>query len=182
MHGWTEALLAHLAQSRDSLLAAVADVPGAARERPPRPGTWSVANVLAHLARTEGQVAALLEKRARPLLASAPRAPRAPAAPELCSWFDGGPVLDRSAPLQAPAFAAPDLAMTAADASRRLARARARLEAVVVSADGHDLRAARQAHHVFGELDFYQWTLFAGFHEQRHAAQIREVAASLRAL
>ena len=38
----------------------------------------------------------------------------------------------------------------------------------------------RQEHHVFGELDLYQWVLFAGFHERRHTEQLREVAAALR--
>lgn len=180
MHGWTQELLTHLGHSRERLLEAVATVPERSRERSPGAGVWSVANVLAHLARTEGQVAALLEKRARPILEARAGASRPPSDRSIVACFDGAPVLDRSEQLQAPGFAAPDLGMTAAVAARRLARARARLRSVVVTGDGVDLRRARQAHHVFGELDFYQWVLFAGYHEQRHTAQIREAAAALR--
>ena len=46
-------------------------------------------------------------------------------------------------------------------------------------ADGKDLRPVRQAHFLFGELDFYQWVAFVGFHERRHTAQLREIAAAL---
>ncbi|MGC6486543.1 MAG: DinB family protein [Planctomycetota bacterium] len=180
MHGWTQELLTHLERSREQLLAAVAAVPERSRERSPGAGAWSVANVLAHLARTEGQVAALLEKRSRPLLQARAGASRPSSDGSIVACFDGAPVLDRSEPLQAPAFAAPDLSMTAAIAERRLSRARARLTSVVVRGDGVDLRRAQQAHHVFGELDFYQWVLFAGYHEQRHAAQVLDVAGALR--
>ena len=36
-------------------------------------------------------------------------------------------------------------------------------------------------HPVFGALDMYQWLLFVGAHEGRHADQIREIGEALRA-
>jgi len=179
MHAWTRELLAHLESGREDLRAAVTETPVAARERRPSPSAWSVAEVLSHLARTEGQIAALLQKRSRPLLDGA--APRTLAGEgSVALRFDGAPVLDRAERLAAPAFAAPDPGASLEQAVRKLERARARLVDAVVAVDGLDASGVRQEHHVFGELDLYQWVLFAGFHERRHTAQLREVAAALR--
>jgi len=124
MHAWTRELLAHLESGREDLRAAVAETPVAARERRPSPSAWSVAEVLSHLARTEGQIAALLQKRSRPLLddaASRPLAGEGSVAPR----FDSAPVLDRGERLAAPAFAAPDPGASLEQAVRKLERARA---------------------------------------------------------
>ncbi len=179
MHAWTVDLLSHLEAGRAELLVAVSDVPEAARNLCPGDEMWSVANVLSHLARTEGQIAALLQKQLRRHLAG-PTGDSAPdASSSVLARFDGAPVLDRRARMAAPDFAAPDLGMTAADATARLERARDRLTQAVLAADGRDVGGVRQDHHVFGELDFYQWVLFAGFHERRHTAQLRELGATL---
>ncbi len=36
-------------------------------------------------------------------------------------------------------------------------------------------------HRIFGEMNFYQWIVFAGSHEARHAAQVAEIGATLAA-
>ena len=92
---------------------------------------------------------------------------------------DSAAVLDRATRIDAPDFALPDLSKSPEQAARELASARERLETVVIDADGQDMSLVRQSHHVFGELDFYQWVAFAGFHERRHTAQLRELAALL---
>lgn len=172
-------MLGHLEVGRRELIVVVDAVPVSDHGLCPEVRAWSVANVLSHLARTEGQVAALLQKRSRPLLAR--DEPRRPAGSgSVADRFDGAPVLDRTTRLEAPAFAAPDPAMTSRAALGRLERSRARLVDAVVAVDGLDASEVRQAHHVFGELDLYQWVFFAGFHERRHTAQLREVAAALR--
>ena len=88
--------------------------------------------------------------------------------------------------LEAAAGAPAEAATAPAAPSRvaalgRLERSRARLVDAVVAVDGLDASEVRQAHHVFGELDLYQWVFFAGFHERRHTAQLREISAALRA-
>ena len=179
MHRWTTDLLAHLAAGRAELLDAIEDVAPEDRMRCPSVGRWSVANVLSHLARTEGQVAALLQRQTRSA-GSLARAPQLDAdAVSVVSTFDGVAVLDRSERVAAPAFAQPDLGQAFEDATNGLVRARARLEQVVVDADSLDMRGVRQQHHLFGVLDFYQWVAFAGFHERRHSQQLREIAAGL---
>jgi len=135
---------------------------------------------LAHLARTEGQIAAFLQRRLRQQLSSGELRDLPTAAPSILQNFDRAAVLDRTRRIEAPDFAAPDPSMTAADARTQLDRARQRLQQVLLAADGKDVTAIRQPHHVFGDLTFYQWVAFAGFHEQRHVDQAREVAEALR--
>ena len=62
MHAWTEEMLGHLEVGRSELLVVVDAMPVSDHGRCPEARAWSVANVLSHLARTEGQVAALLQK------------------------------------------------------------------------------------------------------------------------
>lgn len=181
LHAITRELQQHLDASRRELLAAVAAVPAADHDRRPHTGGWSVANVLAHLARTEGQIAAFLARALRDAEATAPLPPAPAAAGPVLATLDAARLLDRTTRLDAPVFAAPDPDTTAAAATTALERARARLCEVLHAADGRDTAALRRAHHVLGELTFAQWIAFAGYHERRHAAQIRELGATLAA-
>ena len=178
MHPWTNELLGHLSEGRAALDAAIAAMAPADRDRSPSEGRWSVANVLSHLARTEGQVAALLQRRSRAVDVVDQAPAVVPGDPSVLTTFDGAAVLDRAERVEAPDFAQPDLSAASAEAAAALQRARRRLEDVVIAADGRDMRSVRQAHFLFGELDFYQWVAFAGFHERRHTAQVLEIAAA----
>jgi hypothetical protein len=174
MHAWTHELLQHLDAGRAGLCAALAAIAPGDRERAPGASRWSAANVLSHLARTEGQVAALLQRGVRRASAALPAAPSGGA--PILERFDGAAVLDRRERAVAPEFAAPDLGMSSVAALAALEGARRRLCFVLLSVDGGDARGVTQAHHWFGELDFYEWVAFAGFHEQRHTAQLLEVS------
>ena len=179
MHPWTRELLAHLDASRAQLLGAVESLSEARRGLAPSAGRWSIANVLSHLARTEGQIGALLERKFRAAIAAGGVAELGADLAPIVASFDSALVLDRRQQIRAPDFASPDLSMTAAEALSALTRARQRLGDVVLAADGKDLRHARQPHFLLGDLDFYQWVAFAGFHELRHVGQAREISAAL---
>ena len=60
MHPRLAELLSHLDSERDALDRVVSEVPPEARDRRPAPDSWSVAEVLDHLARVEGGVARLV--------------------------------------------------------------------------------------------------------------------------
>ena len=55
---------------------------------------------------------------------------------------------------------------------------RQRFREFVISCDGLALGEVSFAHPALGPLNMYQWFLFAAGHHARHAAQIREIAAS----
>lgn len=179
MHRWTTELLDHLACGRAKLLDAVSATAHPLRGRSPAAGRWSVANVLSHLARTEGQIASMLQRRTTVAGASFSDATPGASGASIVDSFDGAAVLDRSERVEAPEWAQPDYDMSADDAMRALVKARQRLGGVLTLNDGLDVRAVRQEHFLFGELDFYQWAAFAGFHERRHTEQLREIAAAL---
>ena len=179
MHRWTTELLDHLACGRAKLLDAVSATAYPLRGRSPAAGRWSVANVLSHLARTEGQIASMLQRRTTASGSTFADVTPDVAGASIVDSFDGAPVLDRSERVEAPEWAQPDYDMSADDAMRALVKARQRLAGVLTLNDGLDVRAVRQEHFLFGELDFYQWAAFAGFHERRHTEQLREIAAAL---
>jgi hypothetical protein len=166
-----------LAAQRAELLAAVDTVPAAAREQRAAPDGWSVAQVLDHLARVEAGTARLLARRiAR--------------ARESGVGADGGegPVRDRMDRFDvvaggsrrvAPEVVAPGPDVAAADALASLAASREALHATIRDADGVDLAQVHATHAAFGELDGYQWLLFIGQHELRHARQILAIRDQL---
>jgi hypothetical protein len=94
--------------------------------------------------------------------------------------LDGRPVRDRSRKLQAPAIVAPAGGFSRDGSLEALAASREELKRAVAVADGIELREVRHPHVVLGELDLYQWILFVGQHEERHLAQLEEIAAQLR--
>jgi len=57
----------------------------------------------------------------------------------------------------------------------QLEQAREKLRAAFLSGDGLALEQVVQPHPVLGPINIYQWTLFNGSHEARHALQIREI-------
>ena len=73
----------------------------------------------------------------------------------------------------------PKSALSPEAAWSALERAGDALQKVVMEADGLALGEISAPHRAFGRLSGYQWLAFAGSHESRHAAQIREIGASL---
>jgi hypothetical protein len=166
-----------LDEHRATLLAVVDTVPAAERERRAVPDGWSVAEVLDHLARVEGGTARLLAKR----IARA-RESGVGADAEVDSVrhrMDRYDVAGGGTRRVAPELVAPGAGATAADALAALRASREALLATIRDADGVDLAQVRATHAAFGELDGYQWLLFVGQHELRHARQIRAIQRAL---
>lgn len=166
------AIRARLEADRAALRAAVDRVPPALRGRRVAPDRWSVAEVLEHLAAVEERTIAALA----PLLdAAPPRAADAPAPRTL----DRAVLRDRARRLDAPGPLQPAGARDADAAWAALERSRAALHAALDSAEGRDLAAIGRQHPALGPLDGYQWIEAIGGHEERHAAQIDEIADAL---
>ncbi|MFK7742089.1 MAG: DinB family protein [Planctomycetota bacterium] len=178
MNARTLELSEHLARGRSSLLSALDGIASADRDRQPAPAVWSATQVLAHLGRTEGQIAAFLRR----MLYDAGDLPAASdsALPVLQSMPGQDLLLDRVTRYEAPEFAQPDPTLDFERAFDNCRRVRDRLQDLVDRTDNFDTSAMQQEHHVFGMLQFDHWIAFAGFHEQRHAGQLRELAVALR--
>jgi hypothetical protein len=88
-------------------------------------------------------------------------------------------ILDREAKLVASERSLPHLGLDWATARDTLRTSRASLRALVQKSDGVALSELVIEHPLFGPLDVYQWVVFLGGHQRRHAAQIRETGAAL---
>lgn len=175
MHPRTRELLEHLETHFRSLQQTVEGVPREARDRKSLADCWCVSEILEHLAIVEGAIERLLARKFAELRsASALETETSPVAGRL----DMRRLLDRTRRVTAGDSARPTGSLDADAAWAALVRAHDRLVDTVRASDGLALGAVAQPHPALGPLDLYQWVLFVGGHEARHAAQIREVAAS----
>ena len=83
---------------------------------------------------------------------------------------------DRGSRLVAGERAEPRAGLDHTAAWAALERSRAELRAALIDGDGLALGERVQPHPFIGPLNLYQWVLFVGAHEARHARQIAEYA------
>jgi hypothetical protein len=177
VHPRLEELLQYADGQRANLLVAVASVPDSARDRRPGPDTWSVAEVLEHLHRVEQGIARLIGRQIE--RGRAAGLPRETETGSLLQSLDHLGVTHRGESMPAPEFVQPQGALTAAAAIAALAQSRQILRDALATGDGLALGSLSVPHVYFGPLTLYQWVLFLGQHECRHARQIRDIARQL---
>ncbi len=180
MHPRLQEILTYLDERRAELRAAVDAVPTAQRQTRPAADRWSAAEVVEHLAMVEGRMArGIFAKRIDEARANGigPERETTPVA----GSFNAAPVLDRSTPRTAPEPVVPLGAKEFDTAWAELEQVRAGLRSTLTAADGLALGEIRHAHPTLGEMNLYQWALWVGSHEGRHAAQVREIADEMAA-
>ena len=145
----------------------------------PAEDRWSISEVCWHLAKVERGVAKLIGK-----LAGAARVAGHPAETDhrsVLDSLDGRGIVDRSRPIPAPSQITPTEAPEADTVQQQLRESRELMRAAIAEADGLALASITRDHPVLGEINLYQWILFVGQHERRHAEQITEIASALAA-
>ena len=177
MHPRIQEVLAHLDASDAEFKRAVAAVPPELRDRRPGPNRWSVQEVVEHVSLVEGRVSAMLidelnRVREAGLETDKDTSPVLPT-------FDVARVIDRSHPLVAGEATLPRGDVDAEAGTKTFDQHRQALRNAVLAADGLALGEVALPHRIFGQLNLYQWIVFAGSHEARHAGQVREIAESL---
>lgn len=173
MHPRTEELLNFLLTTQIRLREAVDAVSPAARDEAAPEGRWSVAEVLEHLALVETGIARLISKKVGEGRAAG-------LGPELDTssilWsLDVHKILDRNERLVAPERTRPTAKTGVEEAWRHLEDAHATARNAVASTDGLAIATITHPHPSMGPLNLYQWIIFIGAHELRHAIQIREI-------
>ena len=177
MHPRLEEVLNYLDAQRSSLREAVELVPPALRDQAPGTDRWSVAEVLQHLVLIEKRIGLGVTK-----WISEARAAGLGPETETSSVMNSLPlqlISDRTERKSAPEQVSPRGDLDAASAWTALEQTRAVLRAAALAGDGLALGKVIQPHLVLGPINIYQWLLFVGSHEARHAAQVREIAAEL---
>ena len=177
MHPRIAELLGYIDTQREALRSAVESVPFERRREVPEEGGWSVTQVLEHLAIVERMITRVFNDR----VADA-RAAGVGEETESTSVLDGFPmtaVLDRNRRVESSERSRPKFNMDPETAWQAVETARHSFRNAIESADGLALATITHPNPVFGPMSLYGWIAFAGAHEARHAAQIRDIGRRL---
>ncbi|MEO8090707.1 MAG: DinB family protein, partial [Gemmatimonadales bacterium] len=177
MHPRIAELIDYLEQQRATLLQALSLIPEPLRDRRCDPATWSAAEVLEHLHRVEKGIVRLLIHSVERAKIDGVELERD--ASSVLASLDPLRLLDRSLRVIAPEPVTPRGQLTAAQAVAALRDSRQALVSALHEADGLALGRITRTHPTLGTLDLYQWVLFVGQHEARHAGQLQDLARQL---
>ena len=180
LHPRIDELIEYLTEHRLRLHEEVAAVPPSLRERRPAPERWSVAEIVEHLSLVEQRVAELLTRRV-----TAARATGAGPDPDTCSvvstYVNPNALVDRTTRISAPEPVRPTGTLDTTAGTEALVQSHAAMVSSLQNANGVNLTQLTAKHPVFGPLNMYHWVVFLALHDDRHAAQIREIRQSLGA-
>ena len=179
MHPRVAELVEYLDLQRAALLAAAAPVPTDRWTVRPAEDRWSISDVCEHLHLVERGTAKLIAAAADAARAANHAAETGTAS--VLGVLDWTSLDDRTDRRIAPERVAPRQTPDAATALRQLEESRAALRSAIERADGLALETVRKQHPRLGEIDLYQWMVFVGRHESRHAAQVVEIASAVAA-
>ncbi len=180
IHPRIQELLDYLALHSREVREAVASVPTHLRETKPGEDRWSVAEVIEHLAIIEKRVALLLTKRVAGARESGVGSDTETSS-VVATFANPSGVVDRNTKIVAPELVRPTGLLDTESASKALEESRAAVVTALHDANGVSLENLVQTHAVFGPLNMYHWIVAMALHEDRHAAQIREIGKSLSA-
>lgn len=161
--------VALLERSRTALQRALNAVPVEQRQSRPAQDAWSAAEVLEHLTLVEGAITRLLTRAS----ASVPDDPP-PNNP-----LDLKLVVDRGRRIETGSPSRPTRGLNAEQGWQMLHEIRQQLLALITSVDPAIWSRVRAQHFAFGLLDGLDWIRFVAGHEERHAAQIADIASQL---
>jgi hypothetical protein len=179
MHPRTRELLSYLEERRAELRAAFDAVPAREREARLEPEQWSVAEVIEHLSIAERRLAKVMAARVDEARANG--LPTEQETTPIVPLVDTVRMIDRTTRVEAPGLVKPTGSLDAEAAWSALETAGARLRRAIESCDGLAIGGVSLAHPLFGPMNMYEWIVFTGAHEARHAAQIREIGDRLAA-
>ena len=174
LHPRIEELLELLAETRAALTMAAAAVAPGRRSLRPAEDRWSVGEILDHVARVESSFTRLLNKRVGDARARGHENETDDSS--VLGRFGSEGVVDRTRRIEAPPIVRPQQGASAEEGLVALRTSRIGLRTALANASGLALGTITQAHPFFGVLDMYQWAIVLGYHDLRHAAQIREIA------
>jgi len=165
-------ILAHLTWTREDLIDAASVVPESHWKRRPREEAWSAAEVIAHVTIVEQTIVERASKGVQkpPKIVPFWRRLHLPLA--LATWRG----IKRKTPIPLDAALVADRQ----PAFDRLAEARKTTLEFVEATRDRDLGEYRFPHPFFGNLDVYEWLRMIGYHDVRHAKQVREIVQTFR--
>lgn len=177
LHPRTAEVLAHLRDAQAEMQALLALVPAAHAATVVRDGTWSVAQIIEHLAMVEDGTGRLIAKLIKQAEGSTETEESA-VLPTLARFHVEDASVRR---IVAPDMVAPRAGLPLATTVPAQQIARERLMAAFEASSGRALGQVIQPHPVLGPLNGYQWGIFVAQHQRRHLVQLRDVLAAVPA-
>jgi DinB superfamily len=166
-----DSTLRHLRRTADKYHTIAQTIPNERWHERPSPNAWSAAEVTAHLMMVEENIIARIQKIAATEPLSVPLLKRFHFPLVLTTWR--GRKVETPIPLDASLIAEKSIAL------ERLASSRAATVRFIESTQAQDLSVYRFSH-ILGSLNAYDWFSLIGYHELRHAKQIREIVEAFR--
>ncbi len=160
----------HLSVTRDVLVEAVAGLSALQWSFRPNYESWSIAEILEHLALIEGRVHTLIGN-----MSNAPEAESA-GKPSEMDEIILNEVPKRTTKAKAPEPICPQGRWSGEEALQCFLTSRERTMQLLAAPL---LRGRVRPHPIFGAWDGYQWLLATGSHTARHTEQIREIKADV---
>ncbi len=163
-------LFTYMDSTRERLLATVREINPTFAGVRPRGDSWSVEEIVAHLA--------IVEERISRLVADAVEWAKendvGPATTDesVMSSLDEHSVVEPPVRKQAPKAVMPPEGRPIDESLGTLRDSRTRLRDALIAGDAFDMGKVKRPHASFGDLDVAQWALFVAQHEERHRRQI----------
>jgi hypothetical protein len=180
MHPRLAEVMDFVERKREELLQSFAGVSPEPMRRRVSDERWSVAEIIDHLRLVESSVARLVTKLAAEARARGVGEERA--TDSVLKTLDHLEVEAATHLMEAPSIVRPRPYADPADAILGLEESRRALREATASVSGLALGEIKHVHRGLGEeLDLYQWLIFLGQHEGRHARQIQRTLNATRA-
>jgi len=173
----TREILERTGQARAVLLASVERLSAEQMDTRPGADSWSIGEVLHHLALAHEATAKLMSVMLRRTRDENIPPDPAPDRSVLDSIDGVVPGVQRGKAM-APDRVTPKSYLASEETIARLEASRDRLVGTVAALSAFDLTQLTFPHPFFGELDAYQWLLVTGWHERRHTKQIERIQSS----
>jgi hypothetical protein len=186
MHHWKESLMNYnsvaeiydaIEETRERLGERLAGLTRAQENFRPEPGSWSIAEIVEHLAILEERLLGLITVMVSKAEKAGHQRP-----PEDTSFkpvtLEQIAERSRREKYVAPETAQPRGGVSINDSLARLRQSRATLRDLRPRLEATDLTSGHYPHPAFGPLDAYQWLAMIGLHEGRHLRQIESLIAS----
>lgn len=168
-------IINNIEAARSNVYAAVNDLTQTQLDFKPSPGEWSIGEILSHLQTVEKGLPKLYSM----LLKKAEDAGLKPDSTAQ-SWLDS---LDQfqldivQERMPAPERVLPQTGLSKTELLDSLKQSRQAVIDAASQIGDYDLSEVKFPHPFLGEINFYQWILFVGKHEQRHLSQIAGIKA-----
>jgi hypothetical protein len=171
-------IVGYLETERNQLETHVRALSSALADQKPDEASWSPVELIEHLVLVEGFVANILQG----LVASAPPEALGPetVSDSLLGSLDGYGIVAAKTKRPAPEMVCPKATRSLDAAWAALVETRTRVMDALRKANGLAVGQLTAPHPVLGPINFYQWAVFSGQHEERHIAQFARTVERLQ--